>query len=89
MTMKLFIIESEFTASMPIFAESYDQAAGHYVSWEIAKCIQAQGFTIERRTLGSLPKREAQHLREALRADVAGFGSYNASWGWTIEPPDP
>ena len=87
MTMKLFIIESAFASSMPIFAESFEEAADLYERWELTKRIQSQGFTIERHTLGLLSRVEAAHLREALRANVGGFGTYHPAWGWLIDPP--
>jgi hypothetical protein len=84
-----YIFDVEFGSSetLTIFAESFDQAATIFVTYQSLHGNEPECFTIGRATIrAARDGRVREHMRIAMRRREIGIGRYDPETGYTVVP---
>lgn len=84
--MMLFSIEFEGGLRKYVFAQGVHQAAGYFITWQMANDRLTSSFVLDRVTIGSKSGQERDHLRDALSWEIEGIATYDETAGWHIRP---
>ena len=85
--MNLYEINPSDGYPVHVVARTPDDAVQHFVTWQAARGVVDESFSVDRMQIDKLKPDQQAQVRDAFAAGHTGISHFDEEVGWTFSPP--